>query len=120
GVPADEVTPRLEVRDLSHGTKLQNVSFAVRPGEVLGVVALEGQGQDELFDVLAGAYRPSAGQLLIDGTAVTFRHPADAIRAGVVYIAADRAEALLMQRSVLENISLPGLASVARVVPMHH
>jgi ribose transport system ATP-binding protein len=74
---------------------------------VLGVVALEGQGQDELFDVLAGSHRPSAGEVLVDGSPVTFHHPADAIRAGVVYVAADRAEALLMQRSVRENIALP-------------
>ncbi len=77
------------------------------PGEVLGVVALEGQGQDELFDILAGSERPSGGELLVDGAAVSFRHPADAIRAGLVYVAADRAEALLMQRSVRENIALP-------------
>jgi len=119
GAPTAEVTPRLEVRNLSHGTKLHDVSFAVRPGEVLGVVALEGQGQDELFDVLAGAYRPSAGQLLVDGVAVAFRHPADAIRAGVVYIAADRAEALLMQRSVLENISLPLVARIRNWGPIN-
>ena len=74
---------------------------------MLGVVALEGQGQDELFDILAGSERPSGGELLVDGTAVSFRHPADAIRAGLVYVAADRAEALLMQRSVRENIALP-------------
>jgi ribose transport system ATP-binding protein len=43
----------------------------------------------------------------VDGSPVTFGHPADAIRAGLVYVAADRAEALLMQRSVRENISLP-------------
>ena len=89
------------------GPKLQDVSFDLYPGEVLGVVALEGQGQDELFDILAGSERPSGGELVVDGTAVTFRHPADAIRAGVVYVAADRAEALLMQRSVRENIALP-------------
>jgi ribose transport system ATP-binding protein len=77
------------------------------PGEVLGVVALEGQGQDELFDILTGAERPSTGRVLVDGEEVSFRHPADAIRAGVVYVAADRAEALLMQRSVRENIALP-------------
>ena len=70
-------------------------------------MALEGQGQDELFDILAGSERPTAGGLLVDGAAVTFRHPADAIRAGLVYVAADRAEALLMQRSVRENIALP-------------
>ena len=43
----------------------------------------------------------------MDGSPVAFRHPADAIRAGLVYVAADRAEALLMQRSVRENIALP-------------
>ena len=90
------------------GTKLHDVSFDLYPGEVLGVVALEGQGQDELFDILAGIERPSERRRS-SSTAqpVSFRHPADAIRAGVVYVAADRAEALLMQRSVRENIALP-------------
>jgi ribose transport system ATP-binding protein len=76
------------------------------------VVALEGQGQDELFDILAGSDRPSGGALLIDGSAATFRHPADAIRAGLVYVPADRAEALLMQRSVRENVALPSTAQI--------
>ena len=100
-------TPRLSARNLAARTKLQDVSFELHQGEVLGVVALEGQGQDELFDILAGSDRSTAGELLVDGTPVTFRHPADAIRAGLVYVAADRAEALLMQRSVRENIALP-------------
>jgi ribose transport system ATP-binding protein len=45
--------------------------------------------------------------VLVDGKPASFRHPADAIRAGLVYVPADRAEALLMQRSVRENIALP-------------
>jgi ribose transport system ATP-binding protein len=102
-----DATPRLAVRDLGMGLRLHGASFELHPGEVLGVVALEGQGQDELFDVLAGSERPSSGELLVDGAPVSFRHPADAIRAGLVYVAADRAEALLMQRSVRENIALP-------------
>ena len=85
---------------------------------MLGVVALEGQGQDELFDILAGSARPSGGELLVDGSPVSFRHPADAIRAGVVYVAADRAEALLMQRSVRENIALPSSARLRRWGPI--
>ncbi|MDP8904106.1 MAG: sugar ABC transporter ATP-binding protein [Chloroflexota bacterium] len=105
--PARDVTPRLAVRGLSAGRKLHDVSFELYSNEVLGVVALEGQGQDELFDILAGAERPRGGQILVDGKRVSFAHPADAIRAGVVYVAADRAEALLMQRSVRENIALP-------------
>jgi ribose transport system ATP-binding protein len=102
-----EVKPRLSARGLAAGTKLHDGTFELYPGEVLGVVALEGQGQDELFDILAGSVRPSDGELLVDGKPVSFRHPADAIRAGLVYVAADRAEALLMQRSVRENIALP-------------
>jgi ribose transport system ATP-binding protein len=100
-------TPRLTARNITKGTKLHDVSFDLHQGEVLGVVALEGQGQDELFDILAGSERPDSGELLVDGSTVSFRHPADAIRAGLVYVAADRAEALLMQRSVRENIALP-------------
>ena len=48
----------------------------------------------------------------MDGAPVSFRHPADAIRAGLVYVPADRAEALLMQRSVRENIALPWTTAI--------
>ncbi|MEX2184223.1 MAG: ATP-binding cassette domain-containing protein, partial [Chloroflexota bacterium] len=103
---------RVSARGLAAGTRLHDVSFDLYPGEVLGVVALEGQGQDELFDILAGSRRPSGGDLLVDGEPVSFRHPADAIRAGLVYVAADRADALLMQRSVRENIALPFMTRI--------
>ena len=102
-----DVKARISARNLSFGTKLTDVSFELFPGEVLGVVALEGQGQDELFDILSGSERPSGGDLLVDDAGTSFRHPADAIRAGLVYVPADRAEALLMQLSVRENIALP-------------
>ncbi len=110
--------PRLAVRGLRSGTKLTDVAFELHAGEVLGLVALEGQGQDELFDILAGAERPDGGEVAIDGTVVSFRHPADAIRAGLVFVPADRAEALLMQRSVRENIALPLAARLARWGPI--
>jgi len=106
-------TPRVEARQISDDRRLRDATFELFSGEVLGVVALEGQGQDELFDILAGAERPASGSLLVDGKPVSFRHPADAIRIGMVYVAADRAEALLMQRSVRENISLPFSARVS-------
>jgi len=111
---AAEATPRIMARGLTFGARLHDASFSLFPGEVLGVVALEGQGQDELFDILAGSARPSAGELLVDGSPVSFHHPADAIRAGLVYVAADRAEALFMQRTVRENIALPFVARIRR------
>ncbi|MHA1565298.1 MAG: ATP-binding cassette domain-containing protein, partial [Alphaproteobacteria bacterium] len=106
GQTAGEV-PRLRLKDLSAGTKLVGASFDLGVGEILGVVALEGQGQDELFGVLSGSRRASAGRIEVDGEAIHFQHPADAIRAGLVYVPSNRVDALLMQRSVRENIALP-------------
>ena len=110
--------PRIEVRNLAADVRLRDVSLELYPGEVLGVVALEGQGQDELFAILSGSERPAAGDLLVDGQEVNFRHPADAIRHGIVFVPADRAEALLMQRPVRDNIALPLSASLRKWGPI--
>src|SRR5579872_728332 len=97
----------LEVKDLACGHGLRGVSFAVRPGEVLGVAALEGQGQEELFDCIAGVRRADAGEIWADGKPLRARHPADAVRAGLVLVPANRLQALLQQRSIRENVALP-------------
>ena len=102
--------PRLSVKNLKTGMRLTDVSFNLRKGQVLGVVALEGQGQDELFDVLAGNRRAIAGTVEVEGRQVAFDHPADAIAAGLTLVPGDRAHALLMTRSVHENIAVPQVA----------
>jgi ribose transport system ATP-binding protein len=116
----DAAPPRLRVRGLRTGTRLSDVSLDLHKGEVLGVVALEGQGQDELFDVLAGNRRASAGTVEVDGKPVAFNHPADAIAAGLTLVPGDRAHALLMPRSVRENIALPLVAQLGKwgAIPM--
>lgn len=113
-------TPRLRVRSLKTGTRLTDVSFDLHKGEVLGVVALEGQGQDELFDTLAGHRKPSAGTVEVDGAPKTFTHPADAIAAGLTLVPGDRAHALFMSRPVRENIAVPLLARIRNwgAIPM--
>ncbi len=99
--------PRLSAKKLAIAPKVSNISFQLYPGEVLGVVALEGQGQDELFECLAGFLPPTSGEIKVNGSPAEFRHPADAIAAGLTFVPGDRAEALLAQRSVRENIALP-------------
>jgi ribose transport system ATP-binding protein len=96
----------LEVAGLSGG-RLDDVSFAVRSGEVVGIAALDGQGQDDLFDVLSGETTAAAGEIRVGGRVLKARHPYDAIRAGLVLVPADRLHALLPQRSVRENIAAP-------------
>lgn len=117
--PAGGSTPRLGVRNLRLGTKLNDVSFDLHNGEVAGIVALEGQGQDELFAALAGAMKPSGGSIEVDGRPVSFGHPRDAIDQGLAYVPGDRSEALLMHRSVRENIALPFSAPVKRWGPIN-
>jgi ribose transport system ATP-binding protein len=99
--------PALEVRDLRRPPLLNGVSFKLYPGEVLGVAALEGQGQEELFDCIAGSRRYEAGAVIARGKELKLRHPADAVRQGVVLAPANRLLALLQQRSIRENIALP-------------
>jgi len=110
--------PRLRATGLAAGTSLEDVSFELHPGEVLGVVALEGQGQDELFDILAGFRPADRGRLEVDGIPHSFRHPADAIAAGLTFVPGDRAHALLAGRSVRENIALPLSARMGRWGPI--
>ncbi len=117
--PAATGKPRLSVRNLKLGAKLHDVSFDLFNGEVAGVVALEGQGQDELFAALAGAMKPAGGTIEVDGTPVSFGHPRDAIDHGLAYVPGDRSEALLMHRSVRENIALPFSALVRRWGPIN-
>jgi ribose transport system ATP-binding protein len=110
--------PVLTAEQIGAGRQLEDVSLAVAPGEVLGVVALEGQGQETLFELLAGDRRPDRGRLLVDGKPVRAHHPYDLIRRGVVLVPADRLHALLPQRSIRENIAAPLFNRVARWGPI--
>jgi ribose transport system ATP-binding protein len=103
----------LEVEHVAAG-RVRDVSFALRPGEILGIAALDGQGQDDLFDVLSGEQTASSGEVRVGGRPLKARHPYDAIRAGLVLVPADRLHALLPQRSVRENIAAPRYNRILR------
>ena len=116
---AGEREVKLEVRDLVVGDDPGGVSFQLRAGEILGVAALEGQGQDRLFDYLAGDRRPASGEMLVAGTPFTPHHPYEAIRSGVVLVPADRMLALLPQRPIRENIAAPLFNRISRWGPIN-
>lgn len=97
----------LEGRDLQRGNRVNGVSLELRAGEILGLAALEGQGQDQLFQLLSGDRRLESGEILVNGEPMTARSPYDAIARGVVLVPADRLQALLPQRSVRENLTIP-------------
>ena len=110
--------PRLVVRDLLIDRQDAGVSFEVQAGEVLGMAALEGQGQDRLFEILSGNVRAAGGEILVDGRPLRARHPYDAIRRGVVLVPSNRLMALLPQRPIRENIAIPLFNRLSRWGPI--
>jgi ribose transport system ATP-binding protein len=111
--------PRLVVRDLLIDRQDAGVSFEAQAGEVLGMAALEGQGQDRLFEILSGNVRAAGGEILVDGQPLRARHPYDAIRRGVVLVPSNRLMALLPQRPIRENIAIPLFNRLRRWGPIN-
>ena len=102
----------LDVRRLSacdgHGLPaLHDVTLSVRGGEILGVAGVDGNGQAELFEVLAGVRPPTAGSVAVAGTAIGRFAPAALQAAGVACIPPDRLrQGVVAQMSVRENAVL--------------
>ena len=96
-----------EARALNSGDVVHDISLSVRSGEILGVVALEGQGQDRLFELLSGDRSPKSGEILVAGEPQRFHSPYDAVREGVVLVPGDRLLALLPNLSVRQNLAVP-------------
>ncbi|MEI7210439.1 ribose ABC transporter ATP-binding protein RbsA [Pectobacterium carotovorum] len=100
---------RLKVQNLS-GPGVDNVSFTVRKGEILGVAGLMGAGRTELMKILYGALPRTGGNVTLDGRDVVTRKPQDGLANGIVYISEDRKrDGLVLGMSVKENMSLTAL-----------
>lgn len=104
----------LEARNVSSRDIVCDVSLSVRAGEILGLVALEGQGQDRLFELLAGERQPTAGEILVGGRPRRFNSPYDAVRDGVVLVPGDRLIALLPNQPVRHNLAAPLFRRILR------
>ncbi|MBS7541205.1 sugar ABC transporter ATP-binding protein [Ancylobacter lacus] len=108
--------PRLAAEDLA-GHGLRGVSLQLGEGEILGVAALEGQGQRGLFRLLAGLQTPTGGVIRVDGRAAAYRSPRAALRcgSGISYLPEERkTEGILAGLSAATNVVLPFLPRVGR------
>jgi ABC-type sugar transport system ATPase subunit len=99
--------PGLEVRNLSRGTALRDISLTVRSGEIVGLAGLVGAGRSALARTLFGLRHADAGEILVRGRPVRIRQPSDAIAAGLGLVPEDRREAgLCLDLSIRENVAL--------------
>ncbi len=97
----------LEVRGLSRGRAVKDVSFSLRRGEILGVAGLVGAGRTELARLIFGADRKDSGDILVHGKPVHVGSPADAVHLGISYLSEDRkSEGLALGLDVEDNNAL--------------
>jgi ribose transport system ATP-binding protein len=104
----DDTRPRLEARSLSTANGTREASFALYPGEVLGLYGLVGAGRSELARAIVGDDRITGGELLVDGEPVRIRDNREALeRYGIGYVSENRqTEGLILSHSVQTNIAV--------------
>ena len=113
--PAEIGEPRLAVRELCRGTAVQDVSFNVRRGEIVGLTGLVGAGRTETARLIFGADRLERGTIELDGVPLQLTNPRDAIAAGICLLTEDRkSQGLVLGQTVRENFGLPNLARFSR------
>ena len=107
----------LRVERLSRGTRVVDVSFAVRRGEILGFAGLVGSGRTETMRALFGADPPDGGRIYRNGSdrPARIRSPRDAVRLGIALLTENRKEeGLLLPLSIRANSTLAALRRVSR------
>ncbi|HOD84540.1 MAG: Arabinose import ATP-binding protein AraG [Planctomycetes bacterium ADurb.Bin126] len=105
--PRDLGGPALEVRELEGPGLAAPVSLSLAEGEIVALFGLVGAGRSELLKLVYGDQAARGGTLLVRGRPVRVRHPADAVRAGVMLCPEDRKkEGIVPIRSVADNINL--------------
>ncbi len=94
---------------------VDNVSFSVRKGEVLGIAGLMGAGRTELLMSIFGAWQGSySREIFVAGRSVDIGSPADAIANGVGFVTEDRKRfGLILEQTILDNMTLAGLKSIS-------
>lgn len=110
-----DTKPLLEVRGLTSGNRVKDVSFTLHAGEIIGLAGLMGSGRTELARALFGIDRVDKGEVLIRGKVVKLTSPQRAINAGLALIPEDRRDqGLVLEHSVRDNLLLPLLDQIGR------
>jgi len=95
----------LELRGLYRAGAFENVSFALRRGEVLGITGLLDSGRNELAHALSGVRPADSGEVNLEGRTLEIHSPRDGIKLGIGYVPEDRlSEGLFLDKPIRENV----------------
>ncbi|MBA7618568.1 Ribose import ATP-binding protein RbsA [subsurface metagenome] len=113
-----------EVFSLENITKkgiLENISFSVKNGEIIGLAGLTGSGRSAVANVMFGLMNPDSGKLMLNGKEIKIKTPNDAIKNGIGFVTEDRnIDGLLLKKTIRENITLANLGIFSRFSFIDH
>jgi ribose transport system ATP-binding protein len=111
--PSEEIV--LEVRNLNRGKALQDVSFSLMKGEILGFAGLMGAGRTDVARTIFGADKLDSGEIYIKGQQVQINKPKDAVVYGIGYLSEDRKRyGLTLGMDVQDNIAMASMKNFLR------
>lgn len=129
GRELEEQFPRVEVKKGKEILKVENlknryiddISFNLHEGEILGISGLMGAGRTELAKTIYGNLKKDSGKILIDGKEIDIKSEKDAIKAGIAYVSEDRkGDGLVLGMSVKENMTLSALDFFSSLFKLDH
>jgi len=117
----------LEIKNLTayeaetNNLLVDNISFSVRHGEVLGISGLMGAGRSELLMSIFGAHLgKNTGEIYVEGKRVSINSPAEAIENGIGFVTEDRKRyGLILDQTILDNMTLAGLKKISGAFLTH-
>jgi ribose transport system ATP-binding protein len=105
----------LEVRNFTRSGVLNNISFDLYRGEILGISGLMGAGRTELGRAIFGADPIDSGEVIMNGKKLRLHSPSDAIEAGIAYLSENRKEdGLAITMQVAQNITMANVQDISR------
>ena len=111
--PSEEVV--FEVKNISVSGVINNISFNLKRGEILGLGGLVGAGRTEVSEAIMGIRKISKGEILIEGKALEIKTPEAAVKAGLGYLSEDRqGSGIITSFSVTHNTTLVSLPSYSK------
>jgi rhamnose transport system ATP-binding protein len=123
GRPIDSLFPKadatigetvLEVKNLNHGRHVQDISFSLRRGEILGIAGLVGSGRTELALTLFGMTPATSGEIVLDGAPVRIASPRQGRELGIAYVPEDRGmQGLVRPMAIRKNVSMATIEKVS-------
>ncbi|MHC4694933.1 MAG: sugar ABC transporter ATP-binding protein, partial [Planctomycetota bacterium] len=120
--PARDVKPgdiRVRVDNLSSDSRIEDISFDIRSGEIVGMAGLVGAGRTEVARVIFGIDRKTSGSILLDNEELSINSPADAISRGIAFLTEDRKRTgLCLGLACSWNITIAslGLLGMKRII----